>query len=426
MMRRQKLVVPDVVGLQWENALAHLRNEGFVNHRVHYAEAYQPVDTVVSQVPLKGQIASSDDEIVLHVSKRSFVRFLPSVYQSTGSGANPDFVRNFLWIFHQIWDSISRHVDRMHQQFSPYTADPEFLPWLSQWVAITLDADWPTVKKRKILRSAAELYQWRGTAGAIRRLLEIFTDVTPEIAENEWPYHGLWVGVHSSIGVDTIVLPPVNLAHCFVVRFPRTYEELGEEMVGRIHQVIQAEKPAHTVYFLEFAPDRGGAGERAEDVPFLPVGFAPARQPDGGMGAAAGGPAGVAGAAAAPGTAPSGESGAAAAPAEAAGAGQGTTGEGGEDAEAPVGLMGIGIAAALIAETGEAAVAFHEPEPEPQPEAAAEPAPGEDAEAGEAEDEDDAEAEADAEDEGGPSGDGAPKSGGGKRKPGKKGKRKRR
>jgi len=156
-LRRQRLVVPDVVGLQWENAVTHLRNEGFVKHRVHYTEAYQAVDTVVSQVPLKGQIAASDDEVVLHVSKRSLVRFLPSVYQSTGTGNGPEFTRNFLWIFQTIFESVSRRIDRMHEQFSPYSADPEFLPWLAQWVAVSVDADWPTVKKRKIIRSAAEL-----------------------------------------------------------------------------------------------------------------------------------------------------------------------------------------------------------------------------------------------------------------------------
>lgn len=360
--RRQKLVVPDVTGLHWENAAIQLRNEGFGVHRVHYTEAYDPIDTVVAQSPLKGQIASSDDVVVLHVSKRSLVRFLPSIYQTTGAGTDPEFVRNFLWIFHTLSDTVSRRVDRVHRQFSPYSADEEFLPWLAQWVSITLDADWPPVKKRQMIRSAAELFQWRGTSAAIRRLLEIFTDVTPEIVENQWPYDGFWVGVHSSVGIDTIVLPPVNLAHCFIVRFPRRYEQLGEELVARVHQIIQAEKPAHSVYFLEFEPERvAGDGEAPEGegepgfAAGAPSSFAAAGA-DGGT--AAGGEGGPAGGSESPGDAGSAglPGGAAAAPGTGGGAAVSGAAEPGstsaeETSDAPAMPMGIGVAAA-IAEGG--------------------------------------------------------------------------
>ena len=271
--RRQRLVVPDVVGLHWENARILLEQEGFPSPVVRYAEAYQRADTVVSQVPLKGQISSADQPVVLHVAKQSLLRFLPAAYQTTDSGVDPDFLRRFMWIFQEISDSFTTKIDRMHEQFSPLTADEDFLPWLAQWVALTLDSDWPNVKKRQMIRSAAELYRRRGTKGAIARLLEIFTDVRPTIIENVWPYNGFWIGAHSTIGIDTVVLPPVNLAHCFVVRFPGTSESLGEEAVARIHQIIREEKPAHTVYFLEFegetavgAPAEGAtATDRGDD-----------------------------------------------------------------------------------------------------------------------------------------------------------------
>ena len=253
--RAPRLVMPEVVGLHWENARARLQSGGFNRSRIQFTESYEPEDSVVAQSPSKGQLASSETEVVLCVSKPSLIRFLPSIFQSAGTGTDPDFVRRLLWVFHHFFDDLNRKVDGIHRQFSPDTADEEFLPWLAQWIAVTLDADWPARKKRRMLRSAARLYNRRGTAPAIRRLLQIFTEVEPEIVENSWPYNGFWVGVHSTIGVDTVVLPPVNLAHCFVVRFPRTYEELGEATVGRIHQIIRAEKPAHAVYYLQFADD---------------------------------------------------------------------------------------------------------------------------------------------------------------------------
>ena len=276
--RHHRLVVPDVVGLHWENAKVLLEQQGFPTPQLYYTEAYQPEDTVVSQEPIKGQIARASAPVTLHISKQSLVRFLPSAYQSTDSGVDPHFLRRFLWIFQEIFDSVSRRIDRVHEQFSPLTADEDFLPWLAQWVALTLDADWPDVKKRQMIRSSAELYRQRGTRDAIERLLEIFTEVRPAIIENAWPYHGFWIGAHSTIGVDTVVLPPVNLAHCFVVRFPGTFDDMPEEMVARIHQIIRAEKPAHTVYFLDFEGEKK-AEDAVPDAEEDTVGEEPATEP---------------------------------------------------------------------------------------------------------------------------------------------------
>ena len=52
-------------------------------------------------------------------------------------------------------------------------------------------------------------------------------------------------------------MPPVELAHCFVVTMPMKYETVTTDMVIRIHQIIQAEKPAHTQYYLRFAEEKG-------------------------------------------------------------------------------------------------------------------------------------------------------------------------
>jgi hypothetical protein len=54
-----------------------------------------------------------------------------------------------------------------------------------------------------------------------------------------------------------VILPPVDLAHCFVVTMPIKFEAVTPEMVIRIHQIIQMEKPAHTHYYLRFAEEQG-------------------------------------------------------------------------------------------------------------------------------------------------------------------------
>ena len=54
-----------------------------------------------------------------------------------------------------------------------------------------------------------------------------------------------------------MILPPVDLAHCFVVTMPIKFDDVTPEMVIRIHQIIQLEKPAHTHYYLQFAEEEG-------------------------------------------------------------------------------------------------------------------------------------------------------------------------
>ena len=77
-----------------------------------------------------------------------------------------------------------------------------------------------------------------------------------EIEENRWPYRGFRIGT-ASVGVDTMILPEVAMAHTFVVRVPRPRDEVGEDLLLRLHRVIEAEKPASTNYFLQFTDVEG-------------------------------------------------------------------------------------------------------------------------------------------------------------------------
>ena len=155
--RPKKLIVPDVTGLNREDAAIVLRNAGFQSPKIHMTEDYAPPDTVVRQYPIKGQLVPSETEVVFYVSRKSFLDYLPSAYRATGPGTDSDFLRNFLWIFQHITDSLNRTIDRVHRQFSPFSADESFLPWLAQWVGVSLDQDWPVEKKRAMVRAAAEL-----------------------------------------------------------------------------------------------------------------------------------------------------------------------------------------------------------------------------------------------------------------------------
>jgi hypothetical protein len=86
----------------------------------------------------------------------------------------------------------------------------------------------------------------------------MFTGTEPIIRENEWPFKGWRIGVTSGIGVDTVVLPPVNLSHAFIIEMPVSDKDISTETMVRIHEIIQMEKPANCQYYLKFAVDDSG------------------------------------------------------------------------------------------------------------------------------------------------------------------------
>lgn len=265
--RPRKLVVPDLVGLPLSDAQLVLEQVGFAAATPRFVTSYEAEDAVVGQKPIRGLLVDSTTPIELAVSKQSWLRFLPQIYQVSHDDSNA-FLQEFLWIFQQIHESVRVPIDNIHTLFRPADAPAEFLPWLASWIALQLEDDWSEEKKRQWLRAAPALYRVRGTRKALELLLEIYVGVRPKIFENEWPAGAFRVEVSSTIGESSTILPPMNLTNCFVVELPLQAADVSDDQLIRIHRVIQAEKPAHTNYFLRFE-----AHEAADDWgPFMTIG----------------------------------------------------------------------------------------------------------------------------------------------------------
>src|SRR5256714_14549860 len=259
MLTAQRALVrmPDVVGLPLRKARLLVQNAGLVVDAITFQESYETRDNVLAQKPMRGQMVYAGDKVTLTVSRESFVKWLPSIYQRADiNGRN--FYRDFLWIVQHIFGSVEETLDVIHQYFDPYEAPEHFLPWLASWSAMVLEEDGPIEKKRRLIRKAIELYRIRGTVKGIKLFIALFTGHEPDIKENIWPFRGWRIGTTSEIGVDSVVLPPVNLAHTFVVEMPVSYKDVSPESVIRIHEIIQMEKPANTQYYLRFASEGGG------------------------------------------------------------------------------------------------------------------------------------------------------------------------
>ncbi len=260
-INRRVVRVHDVAGKPLVKAQILLEDAGLKRIVTLYRESYEDRDTVLEQRPARGQMVYEGTEVTIWVARRGYLENLPAIYRrSDAVGRN--LVRELCFLFEHMFDSVEVNLTDGWRFYDPHVAPPEFLQWLSHWTAFSVDLDWPEAQKRALVKRAVDLYRIRGTKRGLTLFLKLFTGHEPDIAENTWPFKGFRVEGEGAeqgarVGLDSVVLPPVELAHCFVVTMPVKYENVTPELVIRIHQIIQLEKPAHTNYYLKFAEEEG-------------------------------------------------------------------------------------------------------------------------------------------------------------------------
>ncbi len=261
LLNRRVVRVPDVTGRNLLKATLLLEDAGLPRVVTLYRESYEDRDTVLEQRPARGQMVYEDTEVTIWIARRGYLENLPAIYRrSDGVGRN--LVRELCFVFEHMFDSVEKNLNDGWRFYDPHASPVDFLDWLSQWTAFTLDLDWPEAQKRALVKRAVDLYRIRGTKRGLALFLMLFTGHEPDIAENTWPFKGFRIEADGAeqgarIALDSVILPPVELAHCFVVTMPIRFEDVTAEAVIRIHQIIQMEKPAHTQYYLRFAEEKG-------------------------------------------------------------------------------------------------------------------------------------------------------------------------
>ncbi len=125
--------------------------------------------------------------------KSEYLRYLPAVFQED------PFLGRFLVPFEEVLNGFGDLLSDIDHYFTPALTEPDFLPWLAQWLAMTLDEEWEEEKRRLLIAEAVELYRRRGTVKGLERYLQIYAGLVPEIRECRWP-GGMQIGVASRIG----------------------------------------------------------------------------------------------------------------------------------------------------------------------------------------------------------------------------------
>ncbi|MBE7453234.1 MAG: PASTA domain-containing protein [Kofleriaceae bacterium] len=256
LVNRKVVRVPETVGQPLAKARILMEDAGLGRVVVLFREGYEEPNTVVDQRPARGQMVYEDTEVTIWVARRGYMQHLPALYRRSDAVGH-NVVRDICFIFEHIFGSIEEKIDGNHRYYDPHTAPGEFLTWLASWTAFTVDLDWPEPRKRALIKRAVDLYRIRGTKRALALFLKLFTGYEPDIEENVWPFKGFRVETEARIGIDSVILPPVNLAHCYIITIPVKFEDVTPELVFRIHQIVQLEKPAHTNYYLRFLEEQG-------------------------------------------------------------------------------------------------------------------------------------------------------------------------
>lgn len=176
----------------------------------------------------------------------SYLEYLPALFR------DDEFIGQFLLIFENILKPVENTVDNLALYFSPLMTPEPLLPWLASWVDLTLDPTWPEERRRELVKSAAELYRWRGTKRGLSEYLRIYTGSVPEISEY---IPGMRLDQDTELGINTR-LGSSGTGHHFTITLE--LDESSEIDVNTVKAIIETQKPAHTVYTLQIRQNGRG------------------------------------------------------------------------------------------------------------------------------------------------------------------------
>jgi phage tail-like protein len=160
---------------------------------------------------------------------------LPALYQQE------PFLQRFLVGFDDTLAPVFCTLDNFVAYLDPELTPADFLAWLGGWLGLALDETWPPEQQRRLLRRAGDLYAWRGTARGLSKLIELVSDVVPEVSDSG--------GVTWSSSAEEPAAPPPDPLLVVRVRLPGGAADEVDRR--RLEALVDAARPAHVPMRLE-------------------------------------------------------------------------------------------------------------------------------------------------------------------------------
>lgn len=114
------------------------------------------------------------DTLRAYFPRRSYLRYLPSLYQ--GDAGSAEFLERFLALFESAFTDIEEEMAAATRYLDPDGIPGESIDWLAGWLALAPDDTWSTAEKRRLIAEAAALFKQRGTRAGLETLLSIYLD----------------------------------------------------------------------------------------------------------------------------------------------------------------------------------------------------------------------------------------------------------
>ena len=222
----------------------------------------------------------------LTYNHQTYRQHLPAIFSDDPNQA--DLLDRFLSLFESFNLETETKIDQLRRYFDPQTAPLAWLRWLAGWLALDLDGRWSERQQRDAIRHALKLYRLRGTPLGLREALSFYLGIEARIVEpirfSDW-----WMLADDSpaakdqpqsarLGFTTRLAPaqddgavlggtaqldssyleagdrfgaPLfeNVAHQFAVQVYSSQVSSAARR-AQLEQIIEREKPAHTLYDL--------------------------------------------------------------------------------------------------------------------------------------------------------------------------------
>jgi phage tail-like protein len=190
-----------------------------------------------------------------YLPRLSYLRYLPAIYQENPQ--SKEFLERFLALFETFFVQIEEL--NFTKYIDPRSTPDEFLPWLSSWLALAYDENWPKKNFRKLIELAPQIYKMRGTRRGIEKMLSLYLASQEELDKDSTE---MVVDQQSKFMIiENFQLDPVknedeymrlfcNDPYTFCVIINPLYIDERKKII--IKKIVESEKPAHTVGNIVF------------------------------------------------------------------------------------------------------------------------------------------------------------------------------
>jgi phage tail-like protein len=242
------------------------------------------------------------DEIILHIPVRSYLRFLPEIFQGEGpvtsreatqvratevqrymgqdqaevqaseQERDEDPLRRFLLVFQHLMLPLIEGIEHLPDLTDPLLCEAKMLPWLASWVGFELDESLPVHQQRELVRRAIRLMRSRGTRAGIEDMVRVLTSAPVRVEERVFP-RAMVLGANLVIGGRDVVerFEKSEPLGCYLLepagrrptsffslrlepqeRFRERFGDRAPQVLRRIVNVVSQERPTHIAFVVRF------------------------------------------------------------------------------------------------------------------------------------------------------------------------------